>query len=197
MKITKNTLRIAVVIAAFPFADAVYAAATDSATVDLTATVPGVCYIADATFDTNVNLSDKIDSTTALLDTSVSGTTPKVVGYCNNAGTIMRMASANKGIMLPSAPIAQAGVFAGTTVVNDVYLPYTVSADWEGVGTDANFVSDGEISTDPTLNTPVLSSGGPINGTITLTINLNDQSTNPVLAGTYTDTLTVQIATTP
>ena len=183
-------LSLATAIAVLSMTGSAQAANSDSATVALTATVASTCYIADANFTPgSLDFGSQIDGTTAVL--TEAGINATVGGYCNDATTTLGLASTNGGLHDSSTPTIAAGTFAGVTDgVTGRFLHYTTAAStWAGVAFDTEMAT--ATSTAGALATTA------INGTIDITVTLDDQGTNPVLAGIYTDTITVTISTGP
>lgn len=169
------------------------AANNDSATISMKADVAPTCYFtgaatefAGATTAAPLDFSTQIDSTTAILTPAAKTVT--ATAYCNDNGTTLTMVSANAGFLNSSPPSAVTGTFANTAG-NSSLLSYTATGDWGGTLTafPASTTESGSL---------LPANPGAINDTITVDITLAAQ-TDPVLAGSYADTLTVKIATAP
>lgn len=160
------------------------AADSDSMTFNLSGTVDPTCVIASSGF---AFVLDGVDAATATLPTGdfFSSVTN---AYCNTAGAVLTMTSANGGLVLSSAPPTPIGDFFGDA---SEPLPYEATANWA--------VGDGGpglilLSTDLTGTTTAQTSA--INGSLVVQVDIDPQTT-PMIAGSYVDTLTVTIDLTP
>lgn len=189
----KRLSLITAISAAFVLPGLAQAASSDSATLALDATVNSTCYIAAATFDA-LSFSAQVDGTTALLTPVALTPATDVPAYCNDGTTTLKMKSLNQGLKADVAVIA-AGTFAGINTTSETsILPYTTSGGtWAGVAFNSQFDSNAQgADTDATLMTTTA-----INGNIVVPVLLDSYAGLPVLAGSYTDTITVTIATAP
>jgi spore coat protein U-like protein len=185
----KKIQQLNITLASLLVVPVAYAANTDSETVDLTATVASTCLI-DAGGFSDINFSSQIDGTTALLTPGAMTVTADA--YCNDNTTTVKIKSLNGGLFLATPPaIAASSDFAGVVDGTGRGLPYTIGGDWKGVALttfDSNAQADNTDATVLTTNA--------INGTISLDVTLDSQ-THPVLAGIYSDTITITITTAP
>lgn len=162
---------------------AAYAANTDSEALSLSATVADTCYIDTAiagTFDFGFQVSADTALLTASAITSTAGS-----GYCNNANGVISLETTSGGLDI-ATDVATTGDFAPQN------LPYTAVATWDTETATLTTTGDGGAAavsaSDGTANA--------INAPISVEVTLASQS-NPVVAGSYSDTLTVTLDLVP
>jgi hypothetical protein len=135
--------------------------------------------LTDATVGTPIVTFDLADATTANLKASTIRLT--FGGMCNYSPTTLSLKSTKGGLIAGSAPALPISGFL-------TRIDYTATAQW---GTaSAGFTTDGSL--------PIVSNSSAVNSPRNVNLVLNimiDAATTPVIAGTYTDTLTVQLGT--
>ena len=177
---------LAVALASLSAAN-VQAADSDSATVALTTTVANTCYISSDSFTAISFGASEINADTALLTDGTTATQSISDVYCNFAGTTVTVSSPVAGMRNTSAPTIIAGDFAGDNSTSGVsILPYTAKAQWGSLS--ATYDSDSGS------NATVAVSGAN-RADLSITVALDNQK-DPLLSGSYTDTVTVAIAPT-
>lgn len=163
----------------------VQAANNDSATVTLTTTVANTCYIPADTFTAVSFGASEINADTALLTDGTTSTQTIADVYCNFGGTTLTVSSPAAGMTNTSAPTILSGDFAGDNATPGTsILPYTAKAQWES--TSATYDSDSGSNATITVS-------GANRADLSIIVTMDDQK-DPLLAGTYTDTVTVTIA---
>ena len=163
------------------------AADNDSATVTLTTTVADTCYISNPSF-TGISFgASEINADTALLTDGTTATQSITDVYCNFAGTTVTVSSPAAGMRNTSASTILSGDFAGDNSTSGVsILPYTAKAQWNTIS--ATYDSDSGANATAAVS-------GANRADLSITVTMDNQK-DPLLAGTYTDTVTVAIAPT-
>lgn len=190
------TLSIAAVLSASA-AGAAFAANTSSWQFNLQTTVPGTCSIqngrtvgtlnavvgAPGSSPTTINFSSAVNQTTAFLN--AANATWAADAMCNNFATQATLAS-QAGTMFNSAlPTVVAGAFL-------TKVDYTVAGNWASV-TLLPLIANQPPQTPISSATPI---GGAINGPLQLTFQV-PASGVPLVAGNYTDVMTLTLFTNP
>ena len=165
----------------------VQAANNDSATVNLTTTVASTCHISTNSFTAISFGASDINTDTALLTDGTTATQAITDVYCNFSGTTVTVSSPAAGMTNSSAPTIITGDFAGDNATSGTsILPYTAKAQWGSLSTT--------YDSDSGSNATVAVSGAN-RADLSITVTMDNQK-DPLLAGTYTDVVTVAIAPT-
>lgn len=190
----QNTLKFTLGMLTLALAGNTHAAST-SADVGITATVAANCNLTGI-FADNVDVSSQIAPDGTVNTTNYNTKLPITTGViqCTTmpAWAKLSMSSKNKGIMNGSTilPYTISGTFGDTATCNTASPPVCTADDKPITITD--FVSGIGPYTD-------LLQGGARTpaGTPALTILLNEQIAGTAIAGSYTDTLTLTVLTSP
>lgn len=173
------------------------AANTTSWQFNLKTTVPGTCSIQNGhtvgalnavvgspgTSPTTIDFSPAVNPQTAFL--SAANATWAADAMCNNFATQATLASQSGTMFNPSLPTVVAGAFLSK-------VDYTVAGNWATV-----FLTPLLANKPPqTPTTSVTQIGGAINGPLQLTFQV-PASGLPLVAGNYTDVMTLTLFTNP
>lgn len=173
------------------------AANTSSWQFNLQTTVPGTCSIqnghtvgalnavvgAPGTSPTTINFSPAVNQTTAFL--SAANATWAADAMCNNFATQATLASQSGTMFNAALPTVVAGAFL-------TKVDYTVVGNWASV-TLLPLIANRPPQTPVSSATPI---GGAINGPLQLTFQV-PASGVPLVAGSYTDVMTLTLFTNP
>jgi hypothetical protein len=200
----KRILFAAAAIAALGFNSSAFAAPSGSADVTMSGTVAPTCTLGAPTASAQTNATTTpgaatstvaltlADSTTAALN--AGGFTLTYAGMCNYAHNV-GIKAANGGLLnasaVANAPVANSGTFVQR-------IGYTATAAWAGQSaavpgaTTSTSVATGVAAATVAQNTAVAGSNA---GDLVLTVAIAADS-NPVVAGAYSETLTLKIGAT-
>jgi hypothetical protein len=193
-KVLAVPLAAALVVAA---ASGAVAANTSSWQFNLSTTVPGTCSIQNGhttgalnavvgspgTSPTTINFSQAVNPTTAFMN--AANATWAADAMCNNFATQATLASQAGTMSNPSLPTVVAGAFLSK-------VDYTVVGNWASV-TLIPLIANKPPQTPTTSVTQI---GGAINGPLQLVFQV-PASGVPLIAGNYSDVMTLTLFTNP